>query len=316
MELLRDELSRITGSMHCLDIKGECRRATCSTAVYSVPTSAAAEADSSAFFTKFIRELNKLSERMDRLEESLQREGRWPRRRRRRGNLRCHRCQQPGHIARHCRAPAPIPAGRRQPSVAANPAPEIDARDSAVPTAAVERDERSNEVDRESVLSLTDTSSNTAAVSQVSPKSRGQRRRARRKTASPRSPDEVPDPETGCVAVSCRSPTNIVPREEHVESRLRQAIVGGAQKASAILDAPQYESPSCVSDGGVRKVDVSPKIVRNPGWYIAPWRTIATEEQCVTTVDEAPLPRARRRPSLGHQPPRLVTRPVGSGPGF
>ena len=317
MELLRDELSRITGSMHCLDIKGECRRPACSTDVYSVPTSTAAEADSSAFFTKFIRELYKLSERMERLEESLQREGRWPRRRRRRGNLRCHRCQQPGHIARHCRAPAPIPAGRRQPSVAANPAPEIDARDSAVPTAAVERDERSNEVDMESVRSLTDTSSNTAAVSQVSPnKSRGQRRRARRKTASPRSSDEVPDPETGCVAVSCRSPTNIVPREEHVESRLRQAIAGGAQKASAILDAPQYESPPCVSDGGVRKVDVSPKIVRNPGWYIVPCRAIATEEQCVTTVDEAPLPRARCRPSLGHQPPRLVTRPVGSGPGF
>ena len=302
--------------MHCLDIKGECRRAACSTAVYSVPTSAAAEADSSAFFTKFIRELNKLSERMDRLEESLQRDGRWPRRRRRRGNLRCHRCQQPGHIARHCKAPAPIPAGRRQPSVAANPAPEIDARDFAVPTAAVQRDERSNEVDRESVRSLTDASSNTAAVSQVSLKSWGQRRRARRKTASPRSPDDVPDPETGCVTVLCRSPTNIVPREEHVESRLRQAIAGGAQKASAIPDAPQYESRPCVSDGGVRKVDVSPKIVRNPGWYIVPCRAIATEEQCVTTVDEAPLPRARRRPSLGHQPPRLVRRPVGSGLGF
>ena len=96
------------------------------------------------------------------------------RRRRGGGHKRCHRCQQPGHIARHCRAPAPIPAGRRQPSVAANPAPEIDASNSAVPTAAVERDERSNGVDRESVRSLTDTSSNAAAVSQVSPnKSRG-----------------------------------------------------------------------------------------------------------------------------------------------
>ena len=102
--------------MHCLDIKGECRRAACSTAVYSVPTSAAAEADSSAFFTKFIRELDKLSERMGRLEESLHREGRWPRRRRRRENLRCHRCQQPGHIARHCRAPEPRPATKKQPS--------------------------------------------------------------------------------------------------------------------------------------------------------------------------------------------------------
>ena len=161
-----------------------------------------------------------------------------------------------------------MPAGRCQSSVAANPAPEVDARDSAVHTAAVERDERSNGVDRESVRSLTDTCSNTATVSQVSPnKPRGQRRRARRKTASPRSPDEVPDPETGCVAVSCRSPTNIVPREEHVEPRLRQSIAGGAQKASAIPDAPQYGSTPCVSAGVVRRVDVSPTITRNRGWY-------------------------------------------------
>ena len=259
-------------------------------------------------------QLEKMSKSLDRLEESLQGEGRWPRRRRRRGHVRCHRRQQPDHIARHCRAPAPIiPAGRRQTSVAANPAPEIDARDSAVPTAAVERDERSNEVDRESVMSLTDTSSNTAAVSQVSPnKPWSQRRRVRWKTASPRSPDEVPDPETGCVAVSCLSPTNIVPREEHVESRLRQSIAGGAQKASAIPDAPQYESPPCVSAGAVRKVVVSPTIIRNRGWYIVPCRGIAIEEQFVTTFDEAPLPHARRRPSIGHQPPRFVRRPVGS----
>ena len=101
-----------------------------------------------------------------------------------------------------------------------------------------------------------------------------------------------------------------------MESCLGQSPARGVQKASAIRDAPQHESPPCVSDGGVGKVDVSPKIVRNPGWYIVPCRAIATEEQCVTTVDEAPLPRARRRPSLGHQPPRLVRRPVGSGPGF
>ena len=146
-----------------------------------------------------------MSKSLDRLEERLQREGRWPRRRCKAGHVLCHRCQQLGHIARHCRAPAPVPAGRRQPSVTANPAPEIDARDSAVPTAAVERDERSNRVDRESVRSLTDTSSNTAPVSQVFPnKPRGQRRRARRKNVSPRPPDEMPDPETGCVAVSCR----------------------------------------------------------------------------------------------------------------
>ena len=157
--------------------------------------------------------------------------------------MRCHRCQQPGHIARHCRAPAPIPVGRRQPSVAANPAPEIDARDSAVPTAAVERDERSSWADKESVRSLTDISSDTAAVSQVSSnKTRGQRRRARRKTASPRSPDEMPDPgdpETGCVTVSCRRPTNTAPRVEYVESRLGQSIASGVQQASGIRDAPQ-----------------------------------------------------------------------------
>ena len=180
-----------------------------------------------------------------------------------------------------------------------------------MPTAAVERDERSNGVDRESVRSLTDTSSNTAAVSQVSPnKPLGQRRRARRKKASPRPPDVMPDPETGCVAVSCRRPTDTVPRVESVESCLGQSPARGIPKAFAIRDAPQHESPSCVSDGGVRKVDVSPKIVRNPGWYIVPCRAIATEEQCVTTVDEAPLPRARCRPSPGHHPPRLVRRPV------
>ena len=186
-----------------------------------------------------------------------------------------------------------------------------------MPTAAVERDERSNEVDRESVRSLTDTRSNTAAVSQVSPnKPQCQRRRARRKTASPRPPDEMLDPETGCVAVSCRRPTNTVPRAKPLESCLFQSTARGVQKASAIRDAPQHESPVCVSGGGVRKVDVSPKIVRNIGWYIVPCRAIATEEQCVTNVDEAPLPQARRRPSLGHQLPRFVRRPVGSGPGF
>ena len=76
----------------------------------------------------------KMSKSLDRLEDSLQREGRWPRRRRRRGHVRCHRCQQPGHIARHCRAPAPIPAGRRQPSETASPALDIHTRDSTMPT--------------------------------------------------------------------------------------------------------------------------------------------------------------------------------------
>ena len=233
--------------------------------------------------------------------------------------MRCHRCQQQGHIARHCRAPAPIPAGRRQPSVAASPAAEIDARDSAVPTAAVERDERSNGVDRNGILSLADTSSYAAVVNQAN-KPRGQRRRARRKSASPRSHDVVPHPEdaeTGCEAIACRRPTNIVPQVEPVESYLGQSIVGGTQKAPVISDAPQQDPPPFVSAVGVRKFDISPpRIIRNRGWYIVPCIAVATEEQCVTTVDEAPLPQARRRPSIGHQPPRLVRRPVGSGPGF
>ena len=289
--------------MHCLDIKGECRRAACSTAVYSVPTSAAAEADSSAFFAEFIRELNKLSERMDRLEKQEARGSQ--RRRRDRGHKRCHRCQQPGHIARHCRAPAPIPAGRRQPSVAANPAPEIDARASAVPTAAVERDERSNGVD----------SSNVAAVSQSSSKPRGQRRRARRETASPRSSDEMPDPEDpepGCVAVSCRGPTNTVPRVAPVELRLCQSIASGTLKASAIRDASQQEAPRCLSTGGIRKFDLfPPKFVTHRMFYIYnTGRPVPPEEQSVTTVDEASLHQLHRRPPPCRQPRRAVCRPV------
>ena len=87
------------------------------------------------------------------------------------------------------------------------------------------------------VLPLTDTSSDAAAVSQASSnKPRGQCRRDRQKTASPRSPDEMP--ETGCVAVSCRRPTNTVPRVEPVESCLGQSLERGVQKASATPDAP------------------------------------------------------------------------------
>ena len=37
-----------------------------------------------------------------------------------------------------------------------------------------------------------------------------------------------------------------------------------------------------------------------------PCRMIATEEQCVTTVNEAPLPQARRRPSIGHQESKIT----------
>ena len=160
--MVQEELLRVRETIGSFQWDG--RLAAQASTVCSVSTAAPTSVRSFIY-----GELSKLSERMDRLEESLQRVRRWPRRRRRRGHLRCHRCLQPGHIARRCKAPEPIPVERLQPSVAANPAPEIDARDSAAPTAAVERDERSNGVDRESVRSLTDTSSNTAAVSQVSP---------------------------------------------------------------------------------------------------------------------------------------------------
>ena len=40
------------------------------------------------------------------------------RRRRDRGHKRCHRCQQLGHIAKHCRAPEPRPATKKPPSTA------------------------------------------------------------------------------------------------------------------------------------------------------------------------------------------------------
>ena len=116
------------------------------------------------------------------------------------------------------------------------------------------------------------------------------------------------DLETGCVAVSCRRPTNTVPRVVLAESRLGQSIAGGVQKASLIRDAPQQEPPPCVSRFNLS----SPKIIRNRGWYIVPSRAIATEKQFVTTTYEAPLPQARRRPSVGHQLPRLVRWPVGS----
>ena len=267
--------------------------------------------------TKLIFEqLEKMSKSLDRLEERLQREDRWPRRRRRGGPVRCHRCQQPGHIARHCRAPAPIPAGRRQPSVAANSAPECDARNSAVPAATIEPDKRSNGVDRKSVLSLTDTISGAGAVSQAScNKPRGQRRRSRRKTASPRFPDVVPHPEdaeTGCMAIAYRRPSNIVPQVEPAESHLGQSIASGTLKASAIRDASQQEAPRYLSTGGIRKFDLfPPKFVTHRMFYIYnTGRPVPPEEQSVTTVDEASLHQLHRRPPPCRQPQRAVCRPV------
>ena len=89
-----------------------------------------------------------------------------------------------------------------------------------MPTAPEELDKRSNGVDKKCVLSLTDSSSDAAAVSQASSnKPGGHGRRARQKTASPWSLDGTPhleDPVTVYVTVSCRRPTNTVPRVEPV----------------------------------------------------------------------------------------------------
>ena len=238
----------------------------------------------------------------------MQRECRWPRR----GHMGCHCCQQSGHIARHCRTPAPVPAGRCQTSVIASSALECDARDLAVPTAALELDKRSNRVDRKGVLSLTYTSSDAAAVSQVSSsKPQGQRRRSRQRTTSPQSADEMPDPEdpeTGSVTVLCHRPTNTVPRVVLVKSGLRQSIA-----ASAIRDASGHEPPSCVSSRGVRNFDLSPPtFVRHHVCYIYnTGRPVPPEEQSVTKVDEAPLHQVHPRPWPCRQLQRAVCRPVG-----
>ena len=172
--------------------------------------------------------------------------------------VRCHRWQHPGHITRHYRAPESVSAWRRKTSVVASSAPEGYAKDSAVPTVAVELGTRSNGVDRKGVLSRTDTSSDAAAVSQVSSnKPRDQRCRARRKATSPQSPHEMPDPEdpqTRFAAVSFHLPlTNSVPQVELVQSCVCQSIA-----ASAICDASQQEAPRCVSTARVRKSDSPP----------------------------------------------------------
>ena len=161
-------------------------------------------------------------------------------------------------------------------------------------------------MDREGALSLTDTSSDTAAVSQVSSnKSRGKHRRARRKIASPRFPDEMSDPEAPRRAtVSCRRPTNAVPRVVSV----RQSIV-----ASAICDASEHEPASCVSSRGVKKFNLSPPtVVRHRVCYIYTGCPVPPEEQSVTTVDEASLHQVHGIPSPCDQPQRAVYRPVGS----
>ena len=216
------------------------------------------------------------------------------RRRRGRGHKRCHCCQQLGHIARYCRAPEPRPATKKQPSTAPSSA------GSALSNAKRWSMGRSQQ---KGFLSLTDTSSDAAAVSQASfNKPQGQRRLSRQKTVSPRSSDEMPDPEDpekSCVTVSCR-PTNTVPRVVSVKSCLRQSIA-----ASAIRDASEHE-PRCLSSGGVRKFDLSPpKFVRHRVCYTyTTGRPVPPEEKSVTTIDEESLHQVHRRPSPCRQPQR------------
>ncbi|RUS91123.1 hypothetical protein EGW08_001148 [Elysia chlorotica] len=87
--------------------------AACQSAVQ--PSSAPATSAELQLVLQLIRSLN---ERMERLErqggwQSRQTEGQEGSRKRRRrkpgrSQMRCHRCRQPGHFARECRAPAPI----------------------------------------------------------------------------------------------------------------------------------------------------------------------------------------------------------------
>ena len=132
-------------------------------------------------------------------------------------------------------------------------------------------------------------------------------KRDRKTTAVTPSPREMPDPEdpeTRRAAVSCRRPTNTVPRVEHV----RQSTA-----ASAIRDASEHELARCASSGGVRKFDLSPpKFVRHCACYIYnTGRPVPPEEQSVTTVDEAPLHQVHRRPSPYRKPQRAVCCTVG-----
>ena len=70
------------------------------------------------------------------------------------------------------------------------------------------------------------------------------------------------------------------------------------------------ETPRCVSAGEIRKFNTPPpQVVRNRGWCVVvpgrpPSASVATDEQSLVTVDEAPQPRSRRpsRLPLRRQP--------------
>ena len=72
------------------------------------PASPAATSTPSAELKQMRELLERLTERMDRMETGRGRQ-------RRRGDMRCYRCNQPGHFARECRATVPRPAGNDQP---------------------------------------------------------------------------------------------------------------------------------------------------------------------------------------------------------
>ena len=72
------------------------------------PASPAATSTPSAEMKQMRELLERLTERMDRMETGRGRQ-------RRRGDMRCYRCNQPGHFARECRATVPRPAGNDQP---------------------------------------------------------------------------------------------------------------------------------------------------------------------------------------------------------
>ena len=72
------------------------------------PASPAATSLQSAEMKLMRKLLERFTERMDRMETGHGRQ-------RRRGDMRCYRCHQPGHFPRECRATVPRPAGNDHP---------------------------------------------------------------------------------------------------------------------------------------------------------------------------------------------------------